>query len=234
VSDQFINIELNYETLDKYHIRSSIFESIANHAASFKGKLLDVGCGKMPYKHYILTHSFVEEYIGIDLENALVYDRDIKPDTTWNGIIMPFDQQQFETIIATEVLEHCPNPLCTLKEIYRVMKPGGIFFFTVPFLWNLHEVPNDEYRYTPFALKRLLHETGFTNIQIQATGGWHASLAQMLGLWARRSPITKSAKRYAAIALKPVIRYLLKKDKAHQITFKEGQMITGFYGICGK
>jgi len=73
-----------------------------------------------------------------------------------------------------------------MKEIWRVLKPGGILFFTVPFLWNLHEIPYDEYRYTPFALKRHLTQSGFNEIEIKAMGGWDAALAQMLGLWVRR------------------------------------------------
>lgn len=234
MGNQFTDIALTYNTLDKYHIRSSIFENIAKLTPHFKGNLLDVGCGKMPYKNYILSHSTVKEYTGLDIETALVYDEAVHPDATWDGVIMPFDDDRFETIIATEVLEHCPEPLYTLKEIHRVLQPGGLFFFTVPFLWNLHEVPHDEYRYTPFALQRMLINNSFTNIQIGASGGWHASLAQMLGLWAHRAPMKKSTKRYMAVALKPVIKYLLKKDKEHPVEFKEGQMITGLYGYCSK
>ena len=96
---------------------------------------------------------------------------------------MPFENNQFDSAFGTEVLEHCPYPKAILKEVNRVLKPGGIFFFTVPFIWPLHEVPHDEFRYTPFSLKRLLEESGFEKIELEATGGWHASLAQMLGLW---------------------------------------------------
>jgi len=94
--------------------------------------------------------------------------------------------QRIEDSIATEVFEHCPDPEIVMKEIWRVLKLGGILFFTVPFLWNLHETPYDEYRYTPFALKRHLTQSGFTEIEIKAMGGWDAALAQMLGLWVRR------------------------------------------------
>lgn len=149
----------------------------------------------MPYKNFILENSKVTAYTGIDIENALEYDKDVKPDCYWDGITIPFDDYYFNTALATEVLEHCPDPKITLSETYRVLKQGGYFLFTVPFLWNLHEIPHDEYRFTPYALERLLREAGFSEIQITPHGGWHASLAQMMGLWVRRAPLTPIKKK---------------------------------------
>jgi SAM-dependent methyltransferase len=121
-----------------------------------------------------------------------------------------------------------------LKEVYRVLKKDGIFFFTVPFLWNLHEVPHDEYRYTPFSLQRHLENSGFRDINIKATGGWHASMAQMLGLWVRRSPLHPLKRKWFSILLKPVIKQLILKDSMSTPMFVEGQMITGLYGTAKK
>ena len=147
---------------------------------------------------------------------------------------MPFMDASFNCAFGTEVLEHCPEPEVVLKEIYRVLKPGGVFFFTVPFLWNLHEVPHDEYRYTPFSIERHMRNSGFTNVTIKATGGWHASMAQMLGLWVRRSPMSSKKRQILSVILKPVIAYLIKIDKPETVQFKEGQMITGLYGLVRK
>jgi hypothetical protein len=114
------------------------------------------------------------------------------------------------------------------------LKPEGIFFFTVPFLWNLHEVPHDEYRYAPFSLERHLRNSGFKEIEIKATGGWHASMAQMLGLWVRRSPMSNTKRKWLSILLKPIIYFLIKMDKTGQVTFKDGQMISGLSGVAIK
>ena len=234
MKDDFINIPFTAENLDRYFVRTSIYKAIENSLSNFKGNLLDIGCGKMPYKNYILQNSTVTKYVGLDIENAMKYDALVKPDFTWDGIKMPFENGQFETAFATEVLEHCPKPDIVLKEVKRVLKPGGIFFFTVPFLWPLHEVPHDEYRYTPFSLKRFLEENGFVNIEIKAIGGWHASMAQMLGLWVRRSPIGNRKRKWLSTMLKPVIKYLLKIDQYTDKSFHESQMITGLYGIAKK
>lgn len=186
---KFINPSLSVKNLDIYYIRYSIFKSLKETLSSFSGDLLDIGCGKMPYKSYVLENSQIKKYVGLDIEDALEYDESIKADFVWDGNTMPFENESFECAFGTEVLEHCPDPEKVLKEVHRVLKIDGVFFFTVPFLWNLHEVPHDEYRYTPFSLHRHLQSSGFKEIKIRATGGWHASMAQMLGLWVRRSPM---------------------------------------------
>ncbi len=230
----FTDIPFTPDNLDRYYIRTSIFKALTENLQYFKGDLLDVGCGKLPYREYIINNSQVSKYTGLDIENALEYDKSVKPDYFWDGKKMPFNENSFNTVMATEVLEHCPDPEIVLKEVYRVLGKEGVFFFTVPFLWNLHEVPNDEYRYTPFSLERHLKNSGFNTIKIKATGGWHASMAQMLGLWVRRSPMKETKRKHLSRILKPVIKKLIKLDKPENVTFKDGQMVTGLYGTAKK
>lgn len=232
--NNFIDIPFQRENLDLYYIRTSIFNALKKNLPYFKGELLDIGCGKMPYKEYVLKNSDITNYVGLDIESAIAYDISVKPDFVWDGKQMPFENSSFDCAFGTEVLEHCPEPEIVLKEVYRILKPGGVFFFSVPFLWNLHEVPHDEYRYTPFSLKRHLQSSGFTDITLNATGGWHASMAQMLGLWVRRSPMSSKKRRILSRVLKPIISYLIKFDKPETVQFKEGQMITGLYGLVKK
>ena len=207
--DLFINIKPDFQTLDRYSVRRAILMALTEKLPLMQGALLDVGCGKMPYKNYVLENSMVTSYTGLDIDSALTYDAQVRPDYIWDGSQMPFKNTTYECAIATEVLEHCPDPETVLKEVFRVLKPGGVFFFTVPFLWNLHEVPHDEYRYTPFSLERHLKAAGFSSIQIKATGGWHAAMAQMLGLWVKRSGISK--KKQKVLAISTAVVYILHK-----------------------
>lgn len=231
--NHFIGNLLKNESLDIYYVRTSIFNSIKKFCERAGGKLLDIGCGKMPYKEYILSHSAVSAYTGLDIEGALSYDGNIKPDYTWDGVTMPFENEQFDCAFGTEVLEHCPYPEIILEETFRVLKPDGIFFFTVPFLWPLHEVPHDEYRYTPWSIERHLRNAGFASVEIKALGGWHAALAQMMGLWLRRSGISQRKQRCLSTIFKPVMRYLIRKDDP-PLPFNESSMITGLYGFAKK
>lgn len=234
MNNEFINIEFNTSTLDRFYIRTSIFNALKGALPKFNGELLDIGCGKMPYKKFIFENSAIANYVGLDIEDALIYEAAVKPDFTWDGKTMPFNDNSFDCAFGTEVLEHCPEPEIVLKEVVRVLKPNGVFFFTVPFLWNLHEVPHDEYRYTPFSLERHLKNSGFGEIEIKATGGWHAAMAQMLGLWVRRSPMSAKKQAILSVILKPVIKFLIKMDGNTKVNFADGQMITGLYGSAKK
>lgn len=231
--DNFVEVPFTAGNLDRYITRTSILSAITSWLPQFSGRLLDAGCGKMPYRAFIRSKSRISEYVGLDIQGALNYD-DVAPDYTWDGKRMPFEEGAFDCVLATEVLEHCPEPDVFLGEVHRVLRPGGKLFFTVPFLWNLHEVPHDEYRYTPFALERHLTRTGFQEVSIHAMGGWHASLAQMLGLWLRRSGLSEGKQKVLPFLLMPVIKALLAKDDPQAVTFTEGAMITGLHGSAEK
>lgn len=230
-SDQFIQPSLHAYNIDRFVMRAAIYRALNEALDSFNGRLLDVGCGKMPYRDHILSISKVSEYIGIDLEGANYHrEGDAGPDFSWDGNEIPFENKSFDTVIATEVLEHCPTPSNLLKETVRVLKPDGVFFFTVPFIWPLHEIPHDEFRYTPFSLGRILRDAGFTNVELQATGGWDAVLAQMLGLWALRGIGGRKGQIMASL-LRPIISVLINRDQI-PLEFGESQMILGLSGIC--
>ncbi len=230
-NNEFIAPVLTRKTMDRYFHRVAIYQVVEEITPYLNGTLLDAGCGQMPYRSFILNNSNVTDYVGLDIETAINYSDEVKPDVTWNGKVMPFDDNSFECVMATEVLEHVPDTINYLNEVYRVLKPGGTFFFTTPFLWPLHEVPHDEYRFTPFAMKRLLLKANFNNVEIQPLGGWHASLAQMLGLWLKRGPIPSKKRKILTILFFPFYKYLIKKDRK---VIYNSDMITGLWGSVRK
>lgn len=230
--DNYTRMALTARNLDTYVHRRAILAAIRENCALFSGRLLDYGCGRMPYKSYILEHCGVTEYIGLDIATASDYGG-VRPDVVWDGNELPFTDTFFDVVFATEVLEHIYDPGRALREVHRVLKTNGLLFFTVPYAWPLHEVPADYYRYTPFALERMFEQAGFSDSTIQPTGGWNAALAQMLGLWVRRKPMTKSRKTIFAWILTPVIRALLAGD-ARPAAFRKNTMMPGLYGLVRK
>jgi SAM-dependent methyltransferase len=185
--DEFLNPQYAPDTLDLAGVRRSILMALTRELPRFHGTLLDVGAGYAPYRPLVLAPpSRVTRYIALDLKDNIYQPPDLK----WDGSRIPLQTGAVDCALATEVFEHVPEPENLMRECLRVLKPGGLLFFTVPFLWPLHTVPYDEYRYTPFALGRHLQAAGFCEVRVSALGGWDASLAQMVGLWVRRRPMS--------------------------------------------
>ena len=100
----FTRISFDQNNLDRYLIRKFIKEALDNNLFAFYGEFLDIGCGKMPYKDYLLARTDIKKYTGLDIENALVYESQITPDVYWDGVKMPFEGSTFDSCMATEVL----------------------------------------------------------------------------------------------------------------------------------
>ncbi|WP_158304260.1 methyltransferase domain-containing protein [Solidesulfovibrio magneticus] len=206
-------------------------ERLDQAMALFRGVLLDVGCGQMPYRDHILARNpNITRYIGLDFASGKYAERR-QPDLTWDGVAIPLADASVDCAMATEVLEHCPAPLPVLKEIRRVLAPGGSLFFTTPFLWPIHDAPHDHYRYTPYALERLLAEAGFADARVEALGGWNAALAQMLGLWLRRAPMDAESRARLSRDLHPFFTELVRTDVV-PTDFSKNPMITGLAGTA--
>lgn len=235
ISKYYTDIQYNKDYLDIYVVRKSIFQFVNANLSLFDGVVVDLGCGIMPYKKYITKNSTCAKYIGVDFESSLNEEYAlIRPDIFWDGKKIPLSNDSIDVVLCTELLEHCQNPEEILVEVYRVLKPGGKILLTVPFLWNLHLVPFDEFRYTPFSLKRIIDKAGFNSCNLHALGAWDSSLAQMLGIWYQQRPLR--ARSFYFPFIRMLIKFLLKKDSFYDKSdvFREGLMITGISGIACK
>lgn len=237
-NSNFIDPVLSCDNIDIYWIRKSIVMALESYLAKCCGILLDVGCGEMPYKSVVSGYKQITGYIGLDIENPS-YQANIKPDIFWDGDHIPLEDNSVDCAIATELFEHVPDLESTLKEIKRVLKPGGSIFFTVPFLWPLHDMPQDEFRYTPFSLKRIFQKAGYAEINIAALGGWDASLAQMIGLWLKRRPMGSEKRQELVQWLFPFFQQLIGLAKeASPLSYADmlnnSEMVTGLYGTAFK
>jgi SAM-dependent methyltransferase len=182
-----------------YLIRSRLLKSIKKYSPFLKGRLLDFGCGSKPYKSLFK----VDEYIGVDFDSQGHPHINEQIDFFYDGHHLPFDNEQFDSIFTSEVFEHIFNLPEILKELNRVLKPGGRILITCPFAICEHEVPNDFARYTSFAMKHMLESNGFTVLNLDKTGNyietvwqlrltyWHQHMIPIVG----KIPVVRSAAR---------------------------------------
>ncbi len=68
---------------------------------------------------------------------------------------MPIAEDSFDCVFCTGTLEHVRDPWQAIREIHRVLKPGGIVHIDVPFIQGYHADPTDYWRFTLDGLKLL-------------------------------------------------------------------------------
>ena len=130
-------------------------------------RLLDGGAGNCKYPHFF--------------PQARATAMDLAPqrqrrygelDVAGNLYIMPFKTDVFDAVINIEVLEHLREPLDALKEMFRVLRPGGRLILIAPQGWEEHGAPNDYFRFTKFGLRYLFEKAGFRVVSIERLGGY--------------------------------------------------------------
>lgn len=126
-------------------------------------QILDVGCGTMPYRD-AFTGSKQVSYVGADVPWAGIQP-DVTIDVKNQRICAP--NVSFHGLIHFQVMEHVPDYAVFLSECFRLLKPGGIMFCTVPFAFEFHAVPSDYRRWTHEGLKFDLEKCGFTVLKVE-------------------------------------------------------------------
>jgi SAM-dependent methyltransferase len=132
------------------------------------GRLLDLGCGKVPL--YEAYKGYITENICIDWGNTLHKNPYLDFEADLNHAI-DLPNESFDTIILSDVLEHIRYPEKLSNEIYRLLKPKGKLLLSVPFFYWLHEQPHDYFRYTRHALESIINDAGLSIVSLEEYGG---------------------------------------------------------------
>lgn len=144
-------------------LRSFVSEFIEKNAQTYgqhaidnneKFLLLDIApqdyIGAQPFTKYSNGNITVET-LDINPASCATYILDIT--CTNNSII---HNNKFDYILFTEVLEHTLQPFNAVEELYRILKPNGILFLSVPCNFRIHGPFPDSWRFTHFALQKAL------------------------------------------------------------------------------
>lgn len=84
---------------------------------------------------------------------------------------LPCKDEDFDLVIAQEVLEHVDNPQKAVSEIYRVLKTGGFFYLQLPFIIGFHPCPNDYWRFTHEGIRELIGHSNFRIDELKLSVG---------------------------------------------------------------
>jgi SAM-dependent methyltransferase len=97
--------------------------------------------------------------------------------------------ESFDLIIAEQVFEHVLWPYRAARNVWKMLRPGGVAVLTTPFLLRVHDYPVDCSRWTEIGIKHLLAEGGFDPGEV-VTGSWgnRACVKANFRRWVRWNP----------------------------------------------
>ena len=147
---------------------ASIWSDLRELLPGARGTVLDVGAGAQPYRGLLPAGV---DYLAIDTEDAKRdFAYDVPGTRYFSGSSWPVGDGTVDLVLATETLEHVPEPDAFLAEAARVLRPGGRIVLTVPFAARWHYVPHDYWRFTPSSLALLLEAAGFHGVVVHGRG----------------------------------------------------------------
>jgi len=170
-----------------YFARKGLYQQVSELIQNLNGRVLDIGCGQKPYQPLCNA----TEYIGLEIDTPENREHK-KADFFYDGKVMPFENSSFDSLITNQVFEHVFNPNDFLRELNRVLKPGGLLLLTVPFVWDEHEQPYDYARYSSFGLKHILNEHSFEIIEHKKSNNGIEVIFQLLNDYIYKTTLTKS------------------------------------------
>ncbi len=146
--------------------------------------VLDAGAGDCPYYHLLKDFKY-ETADFCQVEGApygeITYVCDLRH--------IPVEDERYDLVLCTQVLEHLPYPDLVLNEIMRVLKPGKALWISAPLFYEEHQIPYDYYRYTRYGFTYLIEQAGFHMEKLDWLEGYYGTLAYQLRTAASALPV---------------------------------------------
>jgi len=160
-------------------IRSKkVFNALEKYCS---GDILDVGGWdfyltakkkKIKFKSWTTLENTEEKKLEInDHDFKFVYG---------DGCNMPLKNNQFDTVINIQVLEHVLEPIKMVNEISRVLKPNGYGIFLIPQTGIIHHTPHHYYNFTRFWIIETMKKANLEILELEALGGFWSTIASRL------------------------------------------------------
>ncbi len=154
--------------IDRFLIR----DKIRNIQSRVTGVLLDIGCGKQPYRQ---EFKFIDTYLGMDRSDAdIVHDLGKFP--------YPLKEGSTDWILCTQVIDDLPDQDAFMKELHRLLVKNGSLILSASFVWELHDLPHDYGRPSPGQLRLILERNGFEIVELQHLGNSWTTLGQVINI----------------------------------------------------
>jgi SAM-dependent methyltransferase len=143
-----------------------LVEQICSKFDAANPRILDVGCGTGANLKMLARYGQAE---GVDIsQQAVAFCRERGLESVKLGALeqLPYEDESFDLVTALDVIEHLDDDVAGLREIRRVLRPGGFVLVFVPafmFLWGVQDdVSNHRRRYTMTSMLTAIKAAGFS------------------------------------------------------------------------
>lgn len=102
----------------------------------------------------------IGDFIRLDMDHSF------KPDIAASATAIPLKDHSVDRVSSNSLFEHVAYPHDILREVFRILKPGGVFYTAVPFHFVQHDCPSDYLRYTGAFFKDVCADLGFSEVYL--------------------------------------------------------------------
>jgi SAM-dependent methyltransferase len=154
----------NYYILTR--LRCIVADVISKHIDTSTGKkrLIDYGCGDVPYLP--LFTGKVANYVTCDIDRNPIAEVKITPENK-----VPLPNESFDFVLSVQVLEHVDDVNMYLAEANRLLEKDGLLLLSTHGQWMWHPFPKDLWRWTREGLSCVIEKSGFTIIDTMWISG---------------------------------------------------------------
>lgn len=201
-------------------IKKSVFYFLKDYLREGQN-VLDIGAG------FGGLLKIIKEESGANIHGIELNDLDVRAAKKFYGLdlfhgsladfsVSAENYCKFDVIIMHHTLEHLPEPLNSLEQIKKLLKPGGILYIGVPNIMNIKKRPEiffqtaHPFSYSPHSLKLILEKAGFGILKFNRNAGYPGGMeaAAQLGAESVKAPEADNGKNY-----QDVISYVEKVSR---------------------
>lgn len=163
-------------------------------------EVLDLGCGRGESRTFFLAENPTIHWVGLDIaESPEVAQRTATEGEfhSYDGEHIPFGDGSFDVVFSRQVFEHVREPHALVREVARVLKPGGWFVGSTSQLEPYHSYST--FGYTPYGWRYLVEDVaGMGLVEIRPSVDTLTLMARRglradwMGRWVEReSPVNR-------------------------------------------
>lgn len=204
--------------------------------------IIDIGCGDGYFLEAAKQRGW--NVYGTEFTDIAIQSCSAKAIRMRKGILdsSNYENIEFDVVTSFEVIEHINNPQSEIKSIKKILRNGGLFYFTTPNFnsisrlilktkWNVIEYPEHLSYYTSKTINHLLILNGFVKLKTETTGIHINSFRKSIGSKTSKSAENIEEGLREKTETKLFFKYLKKSINIILNIFKKGDSMKGWYVV---